>query len=213
MVRHGPADPHRPPTDSDRLGSFRKFFVLPGPELHMGGRRQLQVGHPVRPQSRSTPPPLAGIVAFIWSWRNGFYSNDLPEFSGIRPGNWRQRHWSGHPSIAGRRHSPDRRLGSLAPIAGRPPDDAPDHVRNLLTVAGVIAADGPGTSPPARAICLNSTCHDPGIGAGANCREIRGWAEGAIRRSCISTRDRLLMWVHTEPGCSHRCLAATCGWD
>lgn len=33
---------------------------------------------------------------------------------------------------------------------------------------------GPGASPSASAIRLNSTRPDPGIGAGANCPEIRG---------------------------------------
>ena len=37
-------------------------------------------------------PPPAGIIAVIWSWRKGIYSNDFPEFRCADVGDWRQRH-------------------------------------------------------------------------------------------------------------------------
>jgi hypothetical protein len=66
-------------------------------------------------------PPIAGIITELWSWRNGLRPNDLPEFVGAAPGNWRQRQLPGNPWMAGRCQSLDWRRRCTAPIAGRRP--------------------------------------------------------------------------------------------
>jgi hypothetical protein len=62
----------------------------------MAGRRQLQVSLPVWACLPSDTAPLKGIIPVIWSWRNCFYLNDLPDFSAEGAGNWR-------PATFGRR--------------------------------------------------------------------------------------------------------------
>ena len=57
------------------------------------------------PARARTPRPLAGIIAVIWSWRNGLCPNDLPEFDAAGTGNWRERHLNGNPGMGGRCHS------------------------------------------------------------------------------------------------------------
>ena len=122
------------------------------------------------------PPPLAGIIPVIWSWRNGLCPNDLPEFDAAGPGNWRERHLPGNPGMGGRCHSQDWRQRWMAPIAGA----RPIALGHLPPVVGLM----PAISSGHKAFCpydfLNSTWPDPGISAGAICPEIRGWAEGAI---------------------------------
>ena len=112
MVRHGPADPHRPPTDSDRLGSFRKFFVLPGPERERspasaheatgaGPVERLvrvcfrilvsgRVARPLTPRfTRSAGPATNRIRVFdrlrSWSWPRLRGQQRAPWFATARP--------------------------------------------------------------------------------------------------------------------------------
>jgi hypothetical protein len=82
--------------------------------------------------SRALLPPFG-------PWRNGFYPNDLPDFSGDRAGNWRQRHSTGKSGTVGRRYCPDERLWWLVPIAAPPPDTHPltrEHSPGVSVIAG-----------------------------------------------------------------------------
>jgi hypothetical protein len=107
--------------------------------------------------------------------------------------------------IVGRRYCLDERLGWLAPIAAPPPDTRPLTLANPPQASAWSQPGGPGTSLSRRALSLKSTCPDPPIGAGANCRAIRGLVGSAIRRICVSRSGRPFICMHSEPGLSHRC--------
>lgn len=66
--------------------------------------------------SRSDPPPLAGIIAVVWSRRNCVCPSDLAEVDGGEPGNWRKCHLPEKPTISGGRgptwHSSHRSTSS-----------------------------------------------------------------------------------------------------
>jgi hypothetical protein len=80
------------------------------------------------------------------------------ECAGARPGNWRERHLPGNPRIAGRRHSPDWCLGTLAPIAGRPPTCARSRLRTVHRSEAEITGSGRGK--------VFSPCDLPDFGRG-----------------------------------------------
>jgi hypothetical protein len=63
----------------------------------MAGSANCRSAARLRPLAFGHNPRLAGIIAVIWSWRNCFYPNDLPDFSGEGACNWRQPHLPENP--------------------------------------------------------------------------------------------------------------------